>query len=196
MAGDGGIRERFGRWVAAHAEPIAAGALVAAGWLLILAINRWHLGAPAVFLCLGWLSIVAAGRLLWVAAVRAGTEQEGVVDEVEPIDRSRLVELEREKRTLLKAIKEVEFDRELGKMSEEDASEIVRVYRARAIEILKVLDGAAADGDGAVAAPAPDEPLDQLIEREVRARLALAGVKSRARKPEARPADEDGASEP
>lgn len=172
-AGEQGLRERLRRWAGTRSEALAAGGLVVAGWLLILAINRWYLGAPAVFLCLGWLSIVAAGRLLWIAAMRAGTELEGGPAEVEPV-LTRVEELEREKKALLKAIKEVEFDRELGKMSDADADEIVRVYRARAIEILKLLDG----GAPAVAAEA-GEPLDQVIEREVRARLALAGVKSK-----------------
>jgi hypothetical protein len=162
--------------VAPRVELVAAAVLVVAGWVLILAINRWHLGAPAVFLCLGWLSIVAAGRLLWVAAVRGGSELDGLPETIEPVGETRVEELEREKKALLKAIKEVEFDRELGKMSNEDADEIVRVYRARAIEILKLLDDGVAGGE-----PAGDEPALQVIEREVRARLALAGVKSKVK---------------
>ncbi|HEU5055472.1 MAG TPA: hypothetical protein VFU21_03075 [Kofleriaceae bacterium] len=169
---------RLRRWAGSRSELVAASALVVAGWILIIAINRWHLGAPQIFLCLGWLSIVVAGRLLWMSAVRAGNELEGMPEEAEPVDGSRAGELEREKKALLKAIKEVEFDRELGKMSNEDADEIVRVYRARAIEILKMLDGGAAEQ-----AIDTGEPLGEVIEREVRARLALAGVKPRARAP-------------
>jgi hypothetical protein len=171
----GGLRERLARWVAPRVELVAAGVLVVAGWVLILAINRWHLGAPAVFLCLGWLSIVAAGRLLWIAAVRGGSDLDGLPETIEPVGETRVEELEREKKALLKAIKEVEFDRELGKMSNEDADEIVRVYRARAIEILKLLD------DGGALGESGDEPALQVIEREVRARLALAGVKTRVK---------------
>jgi len=183
------VRERLRRWAGTRTEAIAAGALVAAGWILILAINRWHLGAPAVFLCLGWLSIVSAGRLLWMAAMRAGTELEAAADEVEPVDESRAGELEREKKALLKAIKEVEFDRELGKMSDEDADEIVRVYRARAIEILKLLDGSELEAESVTG-----EPVDQLIEREVRARLALAGVKSKVKAATGKGEDEGATS--
>lgn len=187
--GGEGLRERLRGWAGTRTEAIAAGALVVAGWILILAINRWHLGAPAVFLCLGWLSIVAAGRLLWMAAMRAGTELEAAADEVEPVDESRAGELEREKKALLKAIKEVEFDRELGKMSDEDADEIVRVYRARAIEILKLLDGSEVEAESVAG-----EPLDQLIDREVRARLALAGVKSKVKAPAGKNEDEGATS--
>lgn len=178
--GGEGMRERLRRWAGTRSEALAAGTLVVAGWILILAINRWHLGAPQVFLCLGWLSIVAAGRLLWMSAMRAGNELEGLPEELEPMDGMGAGDLEREKRALLKAIKEVEFDRELGKMSDEDADEIVRVYRARAIEILKLLDGGAAERPLDTS-----EPIDQVIEREVRARLALAGVKARVKGPAA-----------
>jgi hypothetical protein len=173
--------------VAPRVELVAAAGLAVAGWVLILAINRWHVGAPQVFLCLGWVSIVAAGRLLWIAAVRGGSELDSLPDDIEPVTETRASELEREKRALLKAIKEVEFDRELGKMSNEDADDIVRVYRARAIEILKLLDGGAAEEPGA------DEPAHETIEREVRARLALAGVRAKV-KPVA--AKEDGKVKP
>jgi hypothetical protein len=177
QAGGEGLRERLRRWAGGRTELLAAAALVAAGWLLILAINRWHLGAPQFFLCLGWLSIVASGRLLWNAAMRAGNELDGAPDDLEPVSLTRAGELELEKKALLKAIKEVEFDRELGKMSDEDADEIVRVYRARAIEILKLLDSGIAPS----AEPAAGEPVDQVIEREVRARLALAGVREKVK---------------
>ena len=182
-----GLRERLARWLGPRVELVAAAVLVAAGWVLILAINRWHLGAPQVFLCLGWLSIVTAGRLLWMAAVRGGSDLDGLPDDVDPVIETPAEELEREKRALLKAIKEVEFDRELGKMSDDDADDIVRVYRARAIEILKLLDGGTpVEGEMGV-----DEPVDQVIEREVRARLALAGVKARVKVKAAAKEDEE-----
>jgi len=182
-----GLRERLARWLGPRVELVAAAVLVAAGWVLILAINRWHLGAPQVFLCLGWLSIVTAGRLLWMAAVRGGSDLDGLPDDVGPVIETPAEELEREKRALLKAIKEVEFDRELGKMSDDDADDIVRVYRARAIEILKLLDGGTpVEGEMGV-----DEPVDQVIEREVRARLALAGVKARVKVKAAAKEDEE-----
>jgi hypothetical protein len=165
---------------------VAAGCF-AAGWLFIMAINRWHIGPPVVFLTLGWLSVILCG-LFFVGSARAaagegtGPEQEGF-----ELTAGRLEELEKEKRALLKAIKEVEFDREMGKMSEEDADEISRVYRARAIDILKELEGGAEVGAAS---------LDQVIERELRARLALAGVAARKKakaKPEAEAAKPEAA---
>jgi hypothetical protein len=53
-------------------------------------------------------------------------------------------ELEREKRTLLKSIKEAEFDAQMGKLSKRDYDDMVRNYRLRAIEVIKLLDAGGA----------------------------------------------------
>jgi hypothetical protein len=164
----GGLRWRF--------ELAAGAALAAVGWLVVLFVNRWHLTAPVVFLCLGWVAVILCGRFFWRAAVVAANEGVGPESEGFELSAGRVAELEREKRALLKAIKEVEFDRAMGKMSETDAAEITRVYRARAIDILKELEGQSETGED------EDVPLDRLIDREVRARLALAGVSTK-RKP-------------
>ena len=157
-------------------------ALLAGGWLMILFVNRWVIAAPVVFLCLGWLALLAGGRFLWVAALAAGGEGLGPDGEGGGFElgATRLVELQREKKSLLKAIKDVEFDREMGKMSDRDASEIVEVYRARAIEVLKELDlGSRGAAAGQGVGPGR-ESVDDIIERELRARLALAGVQAKA----------------
>lgn len=169
------------RWATERTDLVVGAALLAGGWLMILFINRWVIAAPVVFLCLGWLALLAGGRFLWISALAAGGEGLGPDGEDGGFElgATRVVELQREKRSLLKAIKEVEFDREMGKMSDSDADEIVRVYRARAIEVLKELDAAGAggavagEGDGRVS-------VDDLIERELRARLALAGIQAKA----------------
>src|SRR5262249_8255792 len=74
-------------------------------------------------------------------------------------------ELEKEKRTLLKAIKEAEFDHEMGKLSRVDADSLVRTYRTRAIEVIKEIERA----DAGRAQSVREE-----IEREIQARLKLA----------------------
>jgi hypothetical protein len=164
-------------------------AIVAVGWLLVLGFNHWHVTAPVVFLCLGWLAMVLCGFFFWRAALAAATEGTGPDSEGFELSSGRVAELETEKRALLKAIKEVEFDRAMGKMSEPDAAEITRVYRARAIDVLKELEGEGEDGDAA------DAPLDQVIEREVRARMVLAGILSRRKSPPM-PQDAAGAAAP
>jgi ribosomal protein L40E len=52
----------------------------------------------------------------------------------------RRKELEREKAAVMKALKELEFDHEMRKISDSDFVEIGGLYRARAIRILRQLD--------------------------------------------------------
>ncbi len=53
--------------------------------------------------------------------------------------------LEREKALVLRSIKELEFDRAMGKMSAADFDEMANRLRARAISLMKVLEAAAPD---------------------------------------------------
>jgi hypothetical protein len=79
----------------------------------------------------------------------------------EPLtERSRLT-LEREKTLVLRSIKELEFDRAMGKLSDRDFEEMGGRLRARAISLIKQLD---AGGAG----------YRDLIERELKARVAAA----------------------
>jgi hypothetical protein len=71
--------------------------------------------------------------------------------------------LEREKALALRTIKELEFDRAMGKIADADFNEVVGRLRARAIGIMKQLD---VEADG----------YRGLIERDLKARLAEAGV--------------------
>jgi hypothetical protein len=52
----------------------------------------------------------------------------------------RRKELEREKTAILKALKELEFDHEMGKVSDADFVEIGGIYRGRAIRVMRRLD--------------------------------------------------------
>lgn len=74
-------------------------------------------------------------------------------------ERSR-ASLEREKTLVLRSIKELEFDRAMGKLSDQDFQEMGGRLRARAISLLKQLDD---DGAG----------YRILIERELQARLRV-----------------------
>jgi hypothetical protein len=74
-----------------------------------------------------------------------------------PSDRARAA-LEREKTLVLRSIKELEFDRAMGKLSEKDFDEMAGRLRARAMMLMKQLD---AGGSG----------YREAIERELSARL-------------------------
>jgi hypothetical protein len=58
----------------------------------------------------------------------------------EPLGRRSRAALEREKTLVLRSIKELEFDRAMGKVAEEDFNEMVARLRARALAIMKQLD--------------------------------------------------------
>ena len=80
----------------------------------------------------------------------------------EPLtDRARAA-MDREKMLVLRSIKELEFDRAMGKLSPRDFDEMAARLRARAVSIMKQLDE---EGAGYRA----------VIERELNARLAQRG---------------------
>jgi hypothetical protein len=114
-------------------------ATVAVGGFVLLVL--WHyrfrptLGAP--FLVLGWMSLLATGYFLAKAA-RIDFSRTEVVEDA--LNEERRGELMREKRLLLKAIKEAEFDRDLKKLDETEAETIIQRYRARAVDILRLLE--------------------------------------------------------
>ena len=75
----------------------------------------------------------------------------------------RRAELLSEKKLLLKAIKELEFDNKMGKIDDRDAAEIIGRYRARAVEILRQLD----DQSGG-------KTYEAIVEKELARRLGQA----------------------
>ncbi|HEY4242480.1 MAG TPA: hypothetical protein VGM88_21830 [Kofleriaceae bacterium] len=149
-----------------------AGAVVVAGWAFIAWANHFHVSPPVVIICLAWIAVVALVYNLWRTGAATVAEEGEAGDSTWARDPGLLGELEREKRTLLKAIKEAEFDFEMGKLSKEDVDEMVNGYRARAIEVIKELDRIES-GKGDTRAQ---------IEREVKARLAVAENSKAAKK--------------
>ena len=156
--------------------------LIAAGWLGIFYANRWYFGAPVFFLWAGWLSVVLMVRYLWTAAVSAALDTDdgtSTEDFWKPIGRRD--ELELEKRSLLKAIKEIEFDHQMGKMSNDDANQLTSLYRRRAIEVIKALEESQHSGQ--------ELSIADRIEQEVKARLAVSGAENKATMTAARKKD-------
>jgi hypothetical protein len=160
----------------------AIGFALIVGWTFIVIANHFHATAPVVFVCLGYLAAVAVVVNLWrIGAMAVAPEQAGEEAWERPLGPRD--DLEKEKRTLLKAIKEAEFDLEMGKLSKVDADQMIATYRARAIAVIKELDRM----DPRVA---PDDDAyrgvmltrRERIEREVKARLALQSEKGKRKK--------------
>jgi len=149
------------RWPAA----MVAGGVLLAGWLFIFWQNSFHVTTPVVIVALGYVAVVSTVFNLWRtgAAVAAPTdEDEGDASWGLPIGARG--ELEREKKTLLKAIKEAEFDLHMGKLSKADADSMIKTFRVRAIDVIKEIEKLDAGAAGSVR---------ERIEREVRARIEL-----------------------
>ena len=91
------------------------------------------------------LALLMGGvALIGIAALRTvrplvGADQ----DEVAMIGQRTRAALEREKHLTLRAIKDLEFDRAMGKLSEEDFREMSGRLRARAAGLIKQLDAGA-----------------------------------------------------
>ena len=160
--------------------------LALAGTVLILFVHNFRAAPSVLFLNMAWFSIIGAGALLWRVGLLVAAGDQGDDGSFDATS-SRVDELKAEKASLLKAIKEVEFDRMMGKLSEVDAAEITDVYRKRAIIILKELDSVeGSDGD-------EELTIAERIERDLRARAELARAdRGTARRAEARKARSEG----
>jgi hypothetical protein len=89
----------------------------------------------------------------------------------EPLTERSRAALEREKTLVLRSIKELEFDRAMGKLSPKDFDEMSGRLRARAISLMKQLD----EGPG----------YREAIERELQERLSRASDEKVRLKPDA-----------
>lgn len=155
----------------------AALAILVFGWVFIAWQNHFHITAPVVFVCLGYLAVIVTIYNLWRTGAAAADSSEDDDDSTWARPAGALGELQREKRTLLKAIKEAEFDHQMGKLSKRDADEMIHGYRARAIEVIKQIDQLGLGAAGTVR--------EQIL-REVRARVQLEGKAARKAAPEPR----------
>ena len=99
---------------------------------------------------------VAMYRTLWPLAVPDVNEGS------EPLGQRTRATLEREKALVLRSIKELEFDRAMGKLSEQDFQEMSSRLRLRAVSLIKELDQGPAG-------------YRELIEKELQARVRRAG---------------------
>lgn len=120
---------------------------LALGWLFVLAQHSFRFTPSAVMLGLAWLCLVWAVQTVWAMADAAAS----------PTDRASWwqretpkQELKRQKASLLRALKEIEFDRDTGKLSAQDAEILAATYRQDAIEVMRQLDALDASADASV----------------------------------------------
>jgi hypothetical protein len=153
--------------------------LVAPAVLFDAVLYSSGLTMGALFVAFGWAAFAAAAWQLGRAALAFDLATEDDLEQ--SIDATRRSELLQEKRSLLKAIKEIEFDHQMGKLDDQDAAEITTTYRARALEIMRLLD--------------ENKAIDYktVVEKELARRLLKTGSPVAKKLPPA-PAEEPAAS--
>ena len=152
----------------------------------------WHLfvlvalGAATVALVVGRPSDPVAAILLTLAMGAAGFVGLMIYRAIMPLTQSTFQEttvmvgsrsraaVEREKTLVLRSIKELEFDRAMGKVSEADFEEMGQRLRARAIRLMKQLDVEAVDFLAVI-----ERELEQRLGRLPEPAGGAAGVPSR-----------------
>ncbi|HJL19098.1 MAG TPA: zinc ribbon domain-containing protein [Sandaracinaceae bacterium LLY-WYZ-13_1] len=110
-----------------------------AGGVLALVAATGGLSLPALFIALAAVMLMLGLAAMWqsLRAVFGGGPEALGPSAGERPERTALLE---EKATLLRAIKDISFEREVGKISEEDFARLDRAYRRRAKEVLRRLD--------------------------------------------------------
>lgn len=94
---------------------------------------------PPLFLVLAAGALFAALYSLWASfrAAFGALDAPDLQGTVEDMSRHQLLE---EKRSLLENLKDLRFDKEAGKLSEEDFAKLEAKLRARAKDVLRLLD--------------------------------------------------------
>lgn len=133
----------------------AIGAAVGVAFGLL--VGRLSFGPPLVMLGIGGVTLALAGLAAW-RTLNPLVDPAAVERMTAPTEPGRIRDLQREKVSVLKAIKEVEADFQMRKISESDYEEMTQRYRNRALRIIRELEA----GDD----------VRGLIELELKARLA------------------------
>lgn len=140
--------------------------LVAATVAVVLARPSAPANLVLISLTIGAAGVAAIAFYLTIAPLVAPHWEEGR----EPLSARLRADLEREKALTLRSIKELEFDRAMGKVSAQDFAQMAARLRARALGIMKQLD-------------ASESIYRQQIEHELSARLAGKPAATRGARP-------------
>ena len=115
-------------------------------------------GAPLLILTAGGVALGFSGIMLFRAIEPLLRPAAAAARAANTGASARLRELEREKQLVLKAIREIEHDHQMRKISENDYKELTHRYRTRALRLIREIDA----GDD----------FRGLIELELKTRLA------------------------
>jgi ribosomal protein L40E len=169
------------------AEKSLATQLADKGWLLIpmlvpvAVIVGIVQGAGAAFLVLIAAALITVIALFWssVRTLLGETPLSGADAYALAAPRAE----EEQKQAVLRALKDLEFERSVGKISDEDYAALVAKYRAEAKRLLRVLEEDA-------------KPRRQKVEGLVHARLVEAGLETMPATYRSAPQDEPSTADP
>ncbi len=123
-------RDEFARYV-----PWAA-----AGFVLVVAVPLGLTrGAPAVVLWVAFALLSGAVLLFW-EALRTVLDPDAPGDEPDTDDEGIPADLDARKRAALQALKDIEFERSIGRLADDDYKELEKKYRAEARAAMKAID--------------------------------------------------------
>jgi hypothetical protein len=150
-------------------------------WLVATVLAGLMSGPPLVCLVLATGALVLVLVLMW-SSVQSLTGGAALGFE-EALGMGAPSRVEEEKRAVLRALKDLEYERGVGKISPEDYAELSARYRADAKRLMQSLDAALG--------PARDE-----VERAIQERLARVGITPPAAEPEPDTTPSRDSSEP
>lgn len=135
--------------------------LVPAAWLVGSILAGAVSGVELAFLVFAAGVLVLVITLLWssVQSLTGGRS----LDFEEALGMGAPSKVEEEKRAVLRALKDLEYERGVGKISPEDYAELSAKYRAEAKRLIQSVDAAL-------------EPARREVEQAIEARLKRAGV--------------------
>lgn len=122
---------------------VPVGLAVLAVGLVGLVVAGLRFGLPGVVLGLAALTLVGVITAFWSSLRTLLGETRLTGADAYAIGAPRVEE--EQKRAVLRALKDLEFERAVGKISEEDAKVLVLEYRREAKRLLRMLDEASAD---------------------------------------------------
>ncbi|MCU1282620.1 MAG: hypothetical protein JWM53_6166 [bacterium] len=138
-------------WMSSTSRRLIYPAVVLAVAAAVGGYAAWSGGRSAVAFLVG--ATLTMGWVVWLAfrAAQALVKDGPTVEAGAVVTGKRRKELEREKQSLLKALKELDFDHQMGKVSDKDFADIGATYRARAIRVMRQLDDAGRDYETMIA---------------------------------------------
>jgi len=150
---------------------LAVGVLIWAIMVVLVLAMGGSFEAPTIALGVGGIALIfAIWRLFRMVAALSEPPEYGLEGSRTQGEKTRRQD---EFQRLLRGLKELEFDHEMGKISEQDFSSLEQAYRARALDLMQALELEKQTGDGS---PGLHTDLQKELDRRAReVRLTFSG---------------------